>query len=439
MVKVEKLARNVYALSGSVASATVSFGDGNFVNDATVLDSKNPASGKKRHVSWGDKDGALIEMHKICCENPTKWRLIETRCDFLMGKGLLIEEKAVVDDKLVTKYVDDTETNAIEAELKRLRYRKTLAAAAMQIEFSGRVFLKLILGTDLKVERLDMVDVFQCRPVICGPGETEIKQYVTNPNFGQKNEKRSDDKFFPAFDYREPLKYAVSIIDIKRAVPGMFYNTFAVWWGTKQWAINANKIAKFHASGLDNGYNLKYHLEFPDDYFDAEGLETEDEKEDLKLDVLTQLSETLSGVDNVNKIAVTFNKVDSTGKIIAGVKITPLPNLMTDDAYSNILMMASEESASAHGLTPSLAGISKSGMGTSGKEIESAAKYTEEVLTYSTRVLLNEPFEILRDIYGWSEKKVPVFQKFELYTFDSTPAGSESNLTTKTPSNKTKK
>jgi hypothetical protein len=80
-----------------------------------------------------------------------------------------------------------------------------------------------------------------------------------------------------------------------------------------------------------------------------------------------------------------------------------------------------------------------SGLGTSGKELESTANFQQGFLTFSDRDLLLEDFQILKKIMGWSRNKVLVFKDIKLYTFDVTPAGADSNETTKQKGNANKK
>ena len=129
----------------------------------------------------------------------------------------------------------------------------------------------------------------------------------------------------------------------------------------------------------------------------------------------------------------TFNKVFTDGKFYeSGIKITPLPNPMSDDAYMKVLTSMTQISTSGHRLLPSMVGVDTgNGLGTSGKELEATANFQQGFLTFSDRELLLEDFQILKKIMGWSRNKVLVFKDIKLYTFDVTPAGSESNPTTK--------
>lgn len=419
--KISKIEKDLFVVKGNKASGDVivQFGVGSYVTD--VVDKGRHYGALSPHYPWGDKDQKLAEMHEITGDNPTKWQLMMTRRDFVIGNGLRVRnlEEGDEEDKYV--FINDAEQKIIAKKIESLGVQKTLRELAMQLEFSGRYFAKFTLGLDLKTESIELVDVFQCRPKKLAVGETRISAYILNPNFGSPRFKVSENQEIPAFDPKEPTKYPVFILDGREHLPGMFYNTLAAWWGTKEWAIISNKIAKFHNSGLDNGYNLKYHVSIPDDYFNKDGL-TEEETEELKDSVLNEISESLKGINAVNKTLFTFHQKDVTGKAMNGVVITPLDNKMTDNAYMNIFNMASVAQASAHKLLPTLAGVDQNQkLGGSGKELEVAANYTQSFLTNTDRNLLLEVFNVLKMIEGWSAEKVGVFQNVRIYNYDVTP------------------
>ncbi|RAI76010.1 hypothetical protein HMF3257_20840 [Spirosoma telluris] len=197
----------------------------------------------------------------------------------------------------------------------------------------------------------------------------------------------------------------------------------------------ANKIPKFHDSGLDNGYNLKYHISIPDDYFDRED-QTEEEKEALKAQVLQQMGETLAGIENTDKALVTFHKVDINGKEISGIKIESLTNKMSDDAYTSLFNTANIAQASGHGVLPVSAGIDTGGkLGGSGKELEAAANYQQNFLTYVDRFILLTPLRIVKAINGWEADMEFDVRNIQLYNYDVTPTSSGSNPNSTTHAN----
>lgn len=423
MVTVDRISKSTYVLTNAKidTSIEVVFGD------ASYSDQRGSRYGSVGdHVAWGEKDATLFRLHKLASSSPNKWALMKTRRDFLLGLGLQVVTRVVKDGKMVFEVQDDEETMRIYDWLEMANYNKLLKKKAMDFIFSGRFFIKVVNLLDGGV-KLQSIDVFHCRPMKKDLGQAEISQYVLNGNFGNKYFRKTDNVYLPAFDKENPKKYAVSILDVKDEWTGMVYNTFAEWWGTEFWTDVANDIPQFHKSGLKNGYNIKYHLSIPDDYFLKEEYPEGKNEELYKQDVLKEMADALGGVENADKTLVTYHKVLSEGRFAeSGVKITALKNEMSDDAYTKLFNTANLVQATGHRLLPSLAGIDTGGkLGGSGKELEVSANYQMNFLTFSDRELLIEDLMYVKKIMGWS--KFFRFENIEMYNFDTTPKGSDQN------------
>ena len=425
MVTVDKLSKNTYVLTNAKidTSVEVVFGD------ASYSDQHGSRLGSVGdHVAWGEKDQSLFELHKLASDSPNKWPLMKTRRDFLLGLGLQVVTRAIENGKITYKVIDDAETNKIIDWLDENNYNKLLKKKAMDFIFSGRYFLKVINLLDGGV-KLEHIQVFHCRPQKMEVGESKISKYVLNGNFGTKFFRKSENVYLPAFDEENPKKFAVSILDVKDYWTGMVYNTFAEWWGTKGWTEVANDIPKFHKSGLKNGYNIKYHLSIPDDYFLKEEYPAGKNEETLKQEVLKEMADALSGVENADKTLVTYHKVLSEGRFAeSGVKIVPLKNEMSDDAYTKLFNTANQVQATGHRTLPTLAGIDTGGkLGGSGKELEVSANFMQLFLTHSDRELLLEDLMYVKKILGWGKDKFFMFENIEMYNFDTTPKDASQN------------
>ncbi|RAJ94209.1 hypothetical protein LX87_04094 [Larkinella arboricola] len=431
MTQIRKLAHNVYTLNTGNVGAFVTFGNADIAYSPNANNTPNTGS-RGDHVQWGDKDRQLANMHRLACESPNKWRLIKTRRDFVVGRGVYThtEETAGVGSPTYFK-------PAIFPEFEQWRrlndWDRAWIRICFQYGFSGNVFVKLVFGTDGKLGPVDAIDAFKIRPRKLARGETCTTAYLVNPNqFGSKAFKKEETEVVPAFDPQNPAKYPVAILHLKDDIPGQDNFGFPEWWSTEEWSKVANKIPKFHDAGLDNGYNIKYHISIPDDYFLVEGKD-EQEQEALKAATLRKMGETLAGVENTDKALITFHKADVNGKEIPGVRITPLDNKMSDDAYTNLFNTANVAQASGHGVLPSLAGIDTgSKMGGSGKELEAAANYQQNFLTYVDRFILLTPLRIAQAVNGWPWEMMFDVRNIQLYNYDVTPKNSGSNPSTET-------
>lgn len=426
-MSIKKLTKNTYVVSNKKIATGVAI---TFGGDASFSDSRTGSTGgTKKHVPWGKGGKKLHELHELVSASPNKWRLLKTRRDFILGGGLQVRTRVIENGEEVFKLIDDPETQQIEDWLDNSGYNKMLKAKAMDFCYSGRYFLKIVLGLDKKPETIERIDIFHCLPMEMEEGESRVSSYELNGNFGTKNYKKSESIFLPAFDPENPTAFAVSILDIKESFPGQIYHSFSEWWGTEDWTRVANKIPLFHDNGLENGYNLKYHISFPDDYFVRDEYAEGMNEEKLKEQVLEEMGDALAGVENAEKVLITYHRLLADARYAeSGVKITPLPNPMSDDAYTTLFNTANVAQASGHGVLPVTAGIDTGGkLGGSGKELEAAANYQQGFLTFADRALLVEDLYIIKKMMGWNRNKFFVFKDIKLYTYDVTPSGAAEN------------
>ncbi len=394
--QLKKISDNVYSIRyGGDKSAVVTFGeDASQVVDAIDQDKTRTYGGRGDHVMRGKDDAVLLRLHKLACDSPNKWMLIQTRADFLYGLGLGVGREEVKDQDIIIKPVIDP---TYKAWIKRLRLNDYLMNAAAQSSFANEVYVRLNLNLNKQVESLEVVDCFEIRAKKPAKGQTAISHYLINPNFGTKQYRQAENVEVPVFDPADPTKYPTAIIHVRRAMAGQKIYSFAPWWGTERWTEVSNKIPVFNNAGLDNGFFVTHHVSIPDNYFVKQGL-TEDEQEKLKVRTLDEIGDTLTGYENGSKILFTFHGLDGQGKELEGVKINALKFNINDEAFVQLFNAANATQAAGHGFLPVLAGIETGGKMGSGKEVESAANYTQDFLTNVDRELLLMPIQIARDI-----------------------------------------
>jgi hypothetical protein len=443
MAEITELSHNVFLLRDEKAKVGAfveimptnrdfSYGDGSFNRGLT-----NTIDGQT-HIRWGSDDAKVAEMHRLATDSPNKWKLIETRRDFLVGEGvgfgiLKNDGKRKVREPLSESHRD---YQAISDYLRALKKTGYWLDTAYQVCFSGNTFSGIPLDVQKRADLLTFNDCFETRIRALDQNERRVSAFLKNPAFGTVAFKKANSVALPAFDPKRPQAFPFSIYHGKHRLPGQPFYSFSSWWGTKSWAEVANKIPAFHLEGLVNGYNIKYLFKFPDDYFDVEGMDDEDEKKEYRDSILKRIKESLAGKKDMG--VVTYYKQDvSSMKALPGVEIIPLKNDMSDDAYVSLFNTANIAQASGHGVLPILAGIDTGGkLGGSGKELEAAAMYQQKFMTAPDRELLLRPLIEAHDINGWDKNIIYWFDDIEVYIPDSTATASPANPNN--PANKNK-
>lgn len=384
----------------------------------------NPSTNKKDFVRWGKNNDQPNLMHALATDNDVKWELMNTRRDFIVGKGMgfgYIKKEGVQEIK-----VPLAPTHKNYAEISEHAWQMNLSGywidAAMQACYSGNVFSRITMdSTGSRSMPLDFEDCFDIRYRAIQERERVPGAFLLNPLYGKRGFKKDESIAIPAFDIKNPGAFPTAIYHGKHRLPGQPFYSFAAWWGTKSWTEVANQIPHYHLSGLTNGYNIKYLIKVPDDYFDREGLDTDEERAAYKKEIMEGMKRSLAGQSD--RALITYYKHDLTEmKALPGVEIIPLKNEMTDDAYVKLYNTAKAAQASGHGIMASLAGVDTgNGLGSSGKEIEVTARFQQGFRTNSDRQLLLRPMMIQQHINSWDREIKFWFEDIEVYTPDVTP------------------
>lgn len=342
------------------------------------------------YFPWGGNDAKPNEMHKLMSENDKALQFMATKAKFLSGSGVGVFEKKIVDNQVQHIPVYDPELEDwLEDEI-----HPYVKSAAWQWVFSWGAFIEqhLQYKNTTKGQRtwatLQTRDLFECR---IARGKNGLADgFALCDSYGTYMARGADKVHIPAFDRNNPEGLAFSMQYVREPIPGQPYYPFAGWWGGSKVMTLANLIPEFHINGIRNGYNIKYLIKVPADYFDY--LDSDEKKDAAFIALQNQLDTWLSGVTNVNKALLTRYMMDpQTGKPIPGVIIEPMDNKMNDAAYDKIAAAADRSAAASQGLLPILAGIEMgTGSGGSGSQIRLAYDY-EMIKTVPDRGPLMKP------------------------------------------------
>jgi len=379
------------------------------------------------HVPWGANDDKPNEMNRLKAQNNQVEPLLEAMRDMIYGSGLGFFKQIIEDGKeRLEPYIDAKLKDwAFETELQNyiigsINERVTNANPFTRFEFTPDG-MPLLSVSDSFITRIG-------RPTAKGKPITE---FHLNPNFGDRSSfNPNDSEKVPAFDKRNPKANIASILHCREHVSGQPFYDFASWWLSKDWIELANLIPLFHISGIKNGYNLKYLIKMPRDYFDKDG----DKELDSKVVAAKwtafgeNLKKWLSGVDNVNKSLLVKYLRAEDGKALDSVDVVPIKNDAKDDAYSTVWEMANVSITNGVGILPVLGGVTPgSKSGDSGAQVRVVADYQQHYRTPIHRHIVLEPVVYALRILGYTDI-VPAFKGITLTTLDKNPNGKEAVL-----------
>ncbi|QMW04062.1 hypothetical protein [Spirosoma foliorum] len=378
-------------------------------------------SGGRDWIPWGDADNQPNQMAKLVQNNNQIRPLLEATRDMIYGSGIgfferIFEGKTMrlepFTDARLEDWVYETElTNYIIAAINE---RVTNANHFTRFEFT-------VDGMPL----LSISDSFTTR--IGLPKNGKVVNYLQNPFFGEGRGLVGKSDSIPAFNRKDPKASIVSLFHSREHISGNPFYAFPSWWCSRDWIEVANLIPLFHKSGLKNGYNIKYLIKMPKDYFDQEG------GKDLPPDKIRQkwatfgenLKQWLSGVDNVNKSLLVRYLRGDDGKALESIDVVPLKNEMSDDAYAKVWEMAGVSITNAVGILPVLGGVTPgSKSGDSGSQVRTVADYQQHFRTPVQRQILLEPIQMALRAMNYTNI-IPVFKEVQLTTLDKNPTGKQ--------------
>ncbi|MDQ1085658.1 hypothetical protein [Siphonobacter sp. SORGH_AS_1065] len=305
-------------------------------------------------------------------------------------------------------------------------------ASITQFVHNANCFTQLAYNPLEHWHELKVSDSFTTR--IARPGRNGIDEYHINPYFGEGTfYDKTETRKFKAFDHRVPAleQPTVTMLHSRIVKPGNPFYSCPSWWATEDWIELANLIPLFHKSGLKNGYNIKYLIKMPQDYFNKEGERT------LEPSQVRQrweqwgdnLSKWMSGHNNVNKSLIIKYVRGQDGKMADNIDVIPLKNEMSDDAYSKVWEMSNLSIANSMGILPTLAGVSPGKGNDSGSQIRVMADYQQHFRTSVPREMIIAPIRHAVRAMGYRDV-IPMFKDVQITTLDANPNGKQATLNT---------
>lgn len=411
---IEQVGADFYVLKGAGAVVEFTGGKARDVNyGADVI-----RQGALEIAPWGADNLQPQQMLQLVYGNHLKPQLIKTARDLVVGSRLGLFTQSVVEGKIKLEPAINPQ---ISDWLEQVDAYGCLLGSAFNLELSANYFTAMSLDKNRKVVAMDPFDCTDVRAV--ATVKRRIEQYVLHPNW--REFKLPEARILPAYDPTDSSKYGDFIYHGRDRTPGQKYYDCPPWWGTKGWTEVSNMIPVFHKSGLKNGYNIKYHIRIPRDYFAQFG-DAEAQRSAEKA-LMESMNEMLSGVENADKAFVSkFENDPVSGRARDGWSIEPIANTMSDKAYTELNTQANIAHASGHGINPTLANIDTGrNSGNSGSELRSAFQLHVAIHTPVKRRILLQQFRIAQLINGFDPTIIIGIEDTDVTTLAENPTGKQ--------------
>lgn len=392
------------------------------VYDVTNGDKNEGRLSDYKYAKAGEDNMLPVNAIKLARGNDSKPELLAKVANYIYGSGPQLFRKIVENGKIRVEAAEDYEMEAWAEDVELDEY---YMHAANQWAYFSQVFAQFGLSAFGYVRRLKSMDFVNTRAEVMDPATGRIKNYFILSDWASSvNEEKNPMKVLPAYFKGIEQIAPDFLMHVKLPVPGQTYYGFANWMGSMNWTKVANLIPLFHAAGLKNGYNIKYHVKVPRQYWERY---PEDKREAKKEEFRQALDKTLSNVENTNKLIISEKDWDpSVQKEIPGLEIIPLNNPNPDKQYIELSKLANQIQASSHGINPALAGIEIGGtLGQNSSAIRLAHLYTIATLTPIPRARISKPVEVACKINRFKPDLFWGFKDVELSTLDDNPTGTQ--------------
>jgi len=407
--------------------------------DRTVMGTYHAGEAQHRIVFWGANNSLPEEREYIIGNNNIVPQLIRTKRDLIIGGGMMAyRERYIEQDGKMQRIIDE---EPMPAEFQdwcdeQTDYHGGVQEMCNDLLKHGNYFVEAGLRGD---DKPAYMKPHSARYVRAQKQDKDgrIPNYFIYGAWGKvASQQRLDEikhmQRIPAYDPTKkalPGKFMFHCADKLMGGPYYYDPHYA---GSSIWIKVANAIPQFHLKNLENGFNIRYIIKVPEDYF-IRSMSQEDRKDTKKVRAHVQaakqkfkskLNEFLAGVDNAGRgLIITKHFYKSLQKEWPELEIEALEVDLKDDAMLKLFESSNQASTSAHGIPPVLAGLATGAKMTSGSEVRNMYNFWQISAAPVPRDILLKPYR-----WAWRQMGLPAdlklgFRNTELTTTDKNPTG----------------
>ena len=260
---------------------------------------------------------------------------------------------------------------------------------------------------------------FDGKAVIKGITKSTLVTAVDNKYVKQL---RAIDMYNPVEDLKkaakemESKKYKSVILPVNFPSPNKTYYQLAAWDGSRLsgWLEIATKIPSMMVAIYNNAFNVKYHIEIPENYM-AKRVGTEiwakmdrDQRRVERAKLIQEMEDFLKGSENAGSSLVTwFDSNEMTGTEVDRVKITSIDSKSNVEKDLLTSASANSEILFSMGLNPDILGAGIPGGAYGGNKGGSnirEGKLIYDSLLHLERQVTMEPLYLVKEYNGWPEE-----------------------------------
>ena len=411
-------------------NALVSFNAKTPLTDAkNELLTVNKGNNDFKIVTWGKNNNRPAEYESLIRNNEVAPELLRTKRDILIGldPDYIAYKKIFKGGEEIFEQVEKPAN--VDDFFAKNNLSKYFLKGAKNVLTNANIFSEAVRKKRGKKE----VDTFKCH-------ESRHVRCEEQDDFGAIN------NYYYCGDWLNAKKGDVSVSQIAAYNPAIFSNKFMVhsfddlihdgyyaaptWEGASNWMQISQNVAVYHINNMKNGYNIRFHIEVPKDYFyDASSEQAsaeqrkkyKDAESRAKRELLDKLDQFLGSEKNAGKSIVTnFTTDRASGKEFGGIRITPINFDMQDERLIKLHDKATQMIIASQGIHPTLANVDTAGKLSSGSEMRNALNIYTLVKTGVQRHLLWEMPLLCLDINGIGPRQTGIYYKFKDFKLTTT-------------------
>jgi len=369
-----------------------------------------------QYIPWGEDNLFPYNLLRLTIKNNIAPGIINTKIDFVSGKKIILYKEHIGENKKIeVEIVEDPEIedwleeNEVDEQMTKI-VTDDIWFGNFAVEFIRAKSGKKIAG----FKHHDMMTVRAANPYKRIP----VYKYLLNDWI---NDYVSMATEIMKFKREKPFAYPNSLYHVFRYFPGSFYYGLPDYIGSENWMRLANKIPIFHDKGMDNTYQIRWHIQIPQDYF--EQFDGDAKKEEKRL--REEMNDFLAGAQNAGKAFVTRYAKDHNGNKKEGWIIEPVKAEYFDEAFVKLYEQSNVAITSSHSIDPSISGVQTQGKLSSGSDKRISYDMFLKLKVPSFRKRILKPLYEVKRANNWNKKIKFGMLDYELTTLDEKHEGGQ--------------